>query len=910
MTRPLLRRSHAHWVVIIGFAGISVPVAAEDLFFEIHIQPVFRVKCAKCHGEKTQKAGLNVLRPSALRTGSESGRVIVAGKPHESSLFEMVSQGEMPPQDNEPLTGEEVELIRKWIADGAKFRDGGGERVVTQHEIGPLMLRRCAACHGERRREADLDLRTRASMLKGGRSGPAVVVGKLEESLLIRRIKAEEMPPRRKLKSASVKPIEATELAMLEKWIADGMPESPVGPDVATTEPDPLVSDEDRHFWSFRPPKAGAVPIVAHPTRVRNPIDAFVLRKLEAVGLSLSPEAGRATLLRRVHFDLTGLPPPPDAVDEFVNDPDQLAWEKLIERLLASPRYGERWAAHWLDVAGYADSEGGQDDDKIRPHIWRYRDYVVRAFNTDKPYDRFLHEQIAGDELADYENAELIDDEIYDNLTATAFLATAEDRTFANITNFVPDRLEVIADEIQVFSTAVLGLTVNCARCHSHKFDPIPQRDYYRLSAIFKDGLDEYDWLKPQGARSLGYVTTAERKAWETHDRRIAGQIEPLKEQLEREQDEDAKRRLEEQIGQLEARRTPEPRIRATWSRGVPSPTYILRRGNYSMPGRLVGPGVPSVLTDGRTPFEVAPPWPGAKKTGRRLALARWLTQPDHPLTARVMVNRIWKHHFGAGIVTTMENFGTTGASPTHPELLDWLAVQFVRHGWSIKQLHRLILTSSTYRQSSRVTPENQRLDSDGGLLSRMPLTRMDAEVVRDSLLAAAGQLDLTPGGPPDAVDERPDGLVTSKRTARGWRRSIYVLHRRRKIPTILERFDLPEVAPNCTERGVSIVAPQALHLLNNAMVFELAGHFANRIRDQAGSNPAMQIDRIHLVAHGRRPSDDERLLVLATLEELAQRWLAETQEDAVDAERTAAERALVNYCHAVMNSAEFLYID
>jgi len=798
------------------------------------------------------------------------------------------------------------------IADGARPLDEDGQPpTVTQHDIVPLMLLRCSTCHGQRRREADLDLRNKASMLKGGKSGPAVVPGKPAESLIIQRIQAEEMPPRRKLVSASVKPMTEAELKLLEEWIADGMPETPVGPDVATSEPDPLVSDQDRQFWSFQSPRSARHPVVVYTDGVRNPIDAFVLEKLEAEGLSLSTEADRVTLLRRIYFDLIGLPPSPEDATAFVSDPDPLAYERLVDRLLSSPQYGERWAAHWLDVAGYADSEGGQNLDKIRDHMWRYRDYVIRALNADKTYDRFLHEQIAGDELADYENTEVISDEVYDNLVATGFLATAADRTFANITNFVPDRLEVIADEIQIFSSAVLGLTITCARCHSHKFDPIPQRDYYRLAAIFKDGLDEHDWLKPGKARSLGCVPAADRKAWESHDGPIREQIATLEKQLETEKDDAQKEMLTEKIGQLKKQRKPEPRIRATWSRGAPSPTYILKRGNYLTPGRIVGPGVPSALTNGQTPFEFQPPWPGAEKSGRRLALARWLTERDNPLTARVMVNRIWKHHFGAGIVSTMENFGKTGTPPTHPELLDWLAVEFVRGDWSLKRLHRLILTSSTYRQDSLVTAANLRGDPGGKWLSRMPLTRMDAEVVRDSLLAVAGQLDFTPGGPPDPVEESAEGLVTSKRTAHGWRRSIYVLHRRTKIPTLLDTFDLPAAAPNCTQRGVSIVATQALQMLNNAMVFELAGQLAERVRIEAGSDPAARIDRIHLVALGRPPSHEEQAMALETLHSLAKQWLVESEGvDLEQRERLATKRALTNYCHAMINSAAFLYID
>src|SRR5688572_9347064 len=491
----------------------------------------------------------------------------------------------------------------------------------------PILLGHCAACHGAVRPEAGLDLRTRASILKGGKSGPALVPGKPDESLIIQKIRAGEMPPRAQLVEACVKPVEAAETESLVRWILEGAPEA-ARADVAGTAPDPLVTDEDRRFWSFRPPVDRVPPRVQSAALVRNPIDAFLLEKLEAKGLSFSPEAERLDLLRRASFDLTGLPPDPAEARAFAADPDPLAYEKRIERLLASPRHGERWGRIWLDLAGYADSEGKREQDLYRPHAYRYRDYVIRSFNADKPYDRFLLEQIAGDELADYEGAPEITPEIHDNLVATGFLRMAPDATWANITGFVQDRLEVIADEMDVLGSAVLGLTIKCARCHDHKIDPIPARDYYRLLGIFKGAFDEHDWLKPEikpgigpvsadrrPPRLLPHVTSEERREWESRNAAIDSEIAALEAGPK---SSDADRR----IGELRARRTPEPRIQALWDRGQPSPTYIYVRGDPLQPGRQVGPGVPSVLTDGKTPFIASPPWPGARTTGRRLAFA------------------------------------------------------------------------------------------------------------------------------------------------------------------------------------------------------------------------------------------------------------------------------------------------
>jgi hypothetical protein len=727
------------------------------------------------------------------------------------------------------------------------------------------------------------------------------------------------MPPRDRLVEASVRPVEPAETEVLARWVAAGVPEDTLRPDVATTTPDPLVTDKDRDFWAFRLARPVTAPAVRHAERVRNPIDAFVLQKLEQRGLTLSPEADRLTLMRRAYLDLTGLPPEPAEVRDYLADRAADAYEKMIDRLLASPRYGERWGRYWLDLAGYADSEGKREQDLPRPHAWRYRDYVIRSFNADKPFDRFLLEQLAGDELADYENAPEITPELYDNLVATGFLRMAPDPTWANITGFVPDRLEVIADEIDVLGSAVLGLTMKCARCHSHKYDPIPQRDYYRLADVFKGAYDEYDWLKPDvrpglgpvsqdvlGGRHLPYVTAAERREWEAHNARIQKEVEAMRPTRDKNDAEFKKEAAEIQnkVKSLQAKRLPEPRIQALWDRGEPSPTYIYRRGDPLSTGRLVGPGVPSVLTDGKTPFEAKPPWPGAKQTGRRLAFARWLVRPDHPLTARVAVNRVWKHHFGTGLVKTLGNFGKAGTPPSHPELLDWLAREFVRQGWSFKAMHRLMMTSATYRQGSAVTPEAQKLDSENTLFSRMPLTRLDAEALYDTLLLVAGRLDETRFGPGDAVQARPDGLVTPAGTDRGWRRIVYVRQTRKQIPTHLENFDFPQMNPNCVERRPSTVAPQALHLMNNGMVLRLAEHFAGRVRREAGADPAKQVEAVYLTALSRFPTDEERRVGVAALEKLAGRW-AENGDRA-----SAGLQALTTYCHAVVNSAEFLYVD
>lgn len=818
--------------------------------FEKEVRPILKAKCYRCHGTEAQKAELDLRTPDSIEKGGESGRIIDRKAPQKSTLYEHVHGRVMPPKGDGRLTDREISIICRWIKAGAKLPGIGPQsgRKINQHDVMPILQLRCAVCHGPRQREAGLDVRTRASLLRGGKSGPAIVLGKPKKSLILKRIHAGEMPPPRLLVKAAVKPFAKDEIETLTRWIAAGAPETSINPDVATRKPDPLVGDTDRRFWSFQPPKAASVPNVRNSRQVRTPIDAFILRRLEKKSLSLSREADRRTLIRRATIDLIGLPPTPVEVRAFVVDSSPNAYERLIDRLLTSPQYGERWAQYWLDLAGYSDSEGVVNSDPVRKHAYRYRDYVIRAFNADKPYNRFLIEQLAGDELARYANDGGVKPQIYDNLVATGFLRMAPDGTFESLTGFVPDRLGLIDSEIEIFSSAVLGLTMKCARCHSHKFDPIPQRDYYRLLAIFKGALDENDWLKPdrqsksppgRADRLLPFASVREIAAWK-------------------------------KSGGKKANR---PLIRALWDRGEPSPTYILKRGNYLTPGRLVGPGVPSVLTDGKTPFEVKPPWPGAGKTGRRLALARWITKPDHPLTARVIVNRIWKHHFRAGIVQTLDNFGKAGARPTHPELLDWLAVNFVRQGWSLKSLHRLVMTSSVYRQSSRVTAKHEQHDPQNVLLSRMPLKRLDAEVVRDSLLHIAGQLNLRPFGPADGVQARSDGLVTSVRRGTGWRRSIYILKRRTQPLTILKTFDAAQLNPNCVERRESIVAPQALFLKNNLMLHQLSAALAERIWKQTGGDAKAQIELALRLTTGRPPTAAEYRLLARSLQHLRQHW-------------------------------------
>jgi mono/diheme cytochrome c family protein len=945
------------------------PAAAGSPLFETAVAPILADKCGQCHSDAVQKAGLDLSSASGLRRGGESGEPLLDEASAEDSLLWLVIEGgEMPPPGEPPLSEAERQTIRQWMESGFAFREPArnGDAPPDHHDVTPILLLRCNACHGPRRQQGGLDLRTRESMLAGGKRGPAMIPGDADASLMVQRIESHACPPGDQLLKFFVRRPSEAEVQTLRDWIDAGAPLSDRPPDAQGGQPDRLVTAEDRQHWAFRPPRVDTE---------LNSIDQFIQRRLGEEGLQLSPPADRDTLIRRAHLDLIGMPPTLQQY-EFWHRHEAADWyARMIDRLLASERYGERWGRYWLDLAGYADSEGGISADPLRPVAWKYRDYVIRSFNRDKPYDQFLIEQLAGDELVDHENAERITPAMVERLVATGFLRMGIDETGSRTMNFVPERLKVIDDAITVVSSSVMGLTMQCARCHSHKYDPIPHRDYYRLKAVFQGALDEHDWDSFK-TRKLSVATAEHRRRMAEVNPPLESKIKRLEAELrngnaqlrlellrhhypEQSADENQKtlkalkradnnRTLEQKrlverlvkadlkadaeqptsvlelrqrlaatqrkIDLLRRKLVPPPTIRALWDRGRPSPTYILRGGEATKPGDPVGPGVPSVLTDGRTPFDVSKPFPGGTpKTGRRLAFAKWLTQPEHPLTARVLVNRVWYHHFGRGLVQTLENFGLQGGRPSHPELLDWLALRFVRKGWSIKHLHRLIMNSRTYRQSSRVSDEALRQDPENRLLSRMSLRRVDAEALRDSLLLVSGKLENTPGGIPDPVTVNRSGLVTANPTAgQGYRRSVYLQYRRTAMPTMMDTFDYPQMGPNCVRRPTSTVSPQALMLMNNGRVRQLAGEFARRVREElrsrgvgntaepAGADAVVEL--VYKMALSRRPTQRERELSTAALAEMRTGW----DTDAAP----AADRALETFCHTILNSAAFLFVD
>jgi hypothetical protein len=842
---------------------------------------------------------------------------------------------------------------------------GAGEKAPPQFEkdILPIVEAKCWRCHGAMQRKARLDLRTRAGMVKGGETGPALSPGSPERSEIWIKISADKMPPDGK----DPKLTEA-EKVVIRNWIESGAKANDKA-EASAEIADVQVTDADRDFWSFKKPVRPTVPAVKARERVRNAVDAFVLAALEKKGLTLSAEADRRTLIRRATFDLTGLPPTPEEVEAFQSDPAPDAYERMIDRLLASPGYGERWGRHWLDLAGYADSEGILDADYPRSAAWRYRDYVIRAFNDDKPYDRFLKEQIAGDELIEYwkvkESQKEFTPEQVDALVATGYLRCASDTSrpdFATIKNAPGYYFQTLDDTVRIVASSTLGLTLQCARCHSHKYDPIPQSDYYRVQAIFMSGYRPSQWV-PQAERRLFEATGAQEKESAAHNATVDAAIAPLKKQeaelrtrfgenlfndrlakLPESIREDVKvavntdpaKRTEVQkylaakfqnelrpadpavlakalsdaypefktksqeltsaIKVEEAKRRTLPEIRAFYDLPGEVRTHLLRRGDYLNPGPEVAPGAPAMLAATKAFSWNAPP-KEAKSSGRRLAFAEWLTQPDHPLTSRVLVNRLWLHHFGEGIVGTPDNFGKQGAPPSHPELLDWLATELVARGWSVKAMHRLILTSSTYRQVSTVDPQAAQTDPDNRLLWRQRMRRLEAEPLRDAVLSVSGSLNDQAFGSPVPMQRKGDGEVVTLADASGNRRSVYLQVRRSQPLTMLQVFDQPVMETNCTRRGVSTVSLQALTLLNSDFLTRQADAFATRVLKEKPDDPA---GYAVLVAFGRPPTETVRAKLTAFIEEQAGRYKT----------ADAKHKAVTDLCHMLLSANEFAYID
>jgi len=794
-----------------------------------------------------------------------------------------------------------------------------------EKEVKPLLAEHCLKCHGGGEKiRGGLRLTSREEILAGGDTGPAVDLKNHDASLFLKALSHKDdlrMPPKGKLGDK--------EIATLVKWVDAGLPYP--GGKAVVKEPKHkggVVTPESKNYWAYRPITRPAVPVVKTPG-VSNPVDAFVLAKLEAKGLTLNAPADPVALIRRVTYDLTGLPPTPPEVAAFVADPSDKAYEALVERLLQSPHYGEKWGRHWLDLVRYAETNGYERDGP-KPFVWRYRDYVIRSFNDDKPYDRFVREQIAGDEMTPWSA---------DNVIATGYyrLGTWDDEPVDPKQSLYDDYDDVVATTGQVF----LGMTMNCARCHDHKIDPIPQADYYRLLAFFVDVPRFSNDRNPRSSNNLSDVSPPEARAkYEAELKAREARIAELTKLMEKIEDEVIKRmpaedqrasegpdrpavisrRLKEFIKPdedkvyqqhkaevTELKKKPEPPNRelalsVNNALAKPPATHVLVRGSVHSPAAKVEPGFPAVLG-----FADPKPAPTGKSTGRRTALADWLVSKENPLPARVLANRLWQYHFGRGLVASSSDFGLFGTPPTHPELLDWLASEVRDGGWTLKRMHKLLMTSKTYRQAAAARPDALKADPENGLWWRYPMRRLNAEEVRDSVLAVSGKLSGHMFGPSVYPPIPKEVKAGQSVPGQGWgsatpeeasRRSVYAHVKRSLQVPILAQHDQADTDSSCPVRYTTTVPTQSLGLLNGEFTNEQAGYFAERLKKEAPAGLEAQVRRAVLLTTGRQASDAEVKADVAFVGRL------KTKHGLSD------DAALKQYCLLALNANEFVYVD
>ena len=849
-----------------------------------------------------------------------------------------------------------------------------------ESQVRPLLVNHCSDCHSAEAGdpEAGLSFDSRADFFAA--EGVAVA-GKPEESLLVKVVRYDsdqQMPPDGKLPDKAI--------ATIEEWVRRGLPWPDDGKAARVTTFDIAARKADH--WCWQQPERCDPPAVSAADWCRSDIDRFVLARLEAAGLEPAPLAPREVLMRRASEILTGLPADPADVARITADPDPLAFERYVDELLASPHYGERFARHWLDVAGYADSNGQVEADSLRPHAWRYRDYVVDSLNADKPWDLFLTEQLAGDELAGVVDGEtqeaVLDPTRRELLVATGFLRTAPDGTGDRPADAILARNEVVAEQLKVVSSSLLGLTVGCAQCHDHRFDPITQADYYRLRAIFEPVFDTETWRNP--AQRLCSLATPEDRAAAAEIEKQAAEIDADAKTMEKtfldeifekeivklpEEDREPYREAratpkgeqtpeqqalikkypsalalysldlydKEASNKVKARRAEATELRKTKPteqflrvalevRDRLPETPLLHRGDPAQPKDVIAPGELSILAGPAVlPFEPAAVDGGS--SGRRLAYARWLTSGDHPLLARVLVNRFWMHHFGEGLVASEGDFGLAGELPSHPALLDWLARRFMADGWRLKPLHRLLVTSTAYRQQARNRDAEKR-DPDNRLLARWQVRRLDAESIRDAMLAVSNMLSSEQGGPALSVGRDDLGRIVIGQEqynvngdivgieggeAKESRRSLYVLRRRSTPLTSLATFDAPTMLPNCEQRISSTVAPQSLFMLNDTFVLETSQAITTRLREEHAGDLRAQLTRVWLLLTSHEPTADDLNeglgFVAEQAESLRQKHAAEAKPTADDAAPPDPQaEAVASYCQVLLSSSRFLYVE
>ena len=786
------------------------------------------------------------------------------------------------------------------FANNLRADDQDGKRFF-ETKIRPIFVKHCYECHGADLQENKLRVDSLEALNRGGKAGSFIVAGKPEKSLLITAISYQvpdlQMPPEKKLGER--------EIADLTAWVKMGAPH----PD--RTAGGPAVVEkfnlaEGKKFWSFQPIVDHPLPAVKNSELPKNGVDAFVLAQLEAKDVRPAPPADKLTLLRRATFDLTGLPPTPDEIAAFLKDDSPTAFAAVVDRLLESPHYGERWGRHWLDVARYADSNG-LDENVAHGNAWRYRDYVVRSLNADKPYDQFLVEQLAGDLLPPTDDIGLR----HDRLIATGFLSLGP-KVLAEVDKTKME-MDILDEQLDTVGRSLLGLTFGCARCHDHKFDPIRAEDYYALVGIFKSTrtMETYTTIAKWWENPLAPAADVQRKA--VLDKMVAEQKAAL-DALQKKFKEELQAKLKpaelpkdfetqfaaEVQTELKIRHEELARLTATVpvinsamgvSEGKVTDVPIHIRGSHLALGEVAQRGFPIVLVSTEQPKLPA------DRSGR-LELANWLVRRDHPLTARIMVNRIWRWHFGQGLVSTTDNFGKLGERPSHPELLDWLATRFIDGGWSLKKMHRLIMLSQTYQQSSAFDAQGAAADPENRLYWRMPLRRLEAEEIRDALLASSGLLDRTPGTSLLHVGNREflfdhtskDGTKYDSR-----KRSLYLPVIRNNLYDVFQLFDATDATVLDGNRATTVVAPQALFMLNSDLVLAASKGLADSVMAETAS-PSARVEGLYLRTFGRP----------ATAKEV-ERAMAH-----VERQRTAGKseaEAWASFGHVLFSANEFIYL-
>jgi hypothetical protein len=775
-------------------------------------------------------------------------------------------------------------------------------------KIRPLFVAKCYECHGPKKQESGLRLDTYDGIIAGGDSGPAIEPDSAEESLLINAVGYEneelQMPPEG--------PLTKQQVADLKRWIDLGAPH-PDADDKKRPRRSKIDIEEGRDFWSFRPIANSKLPDVQNASWVNAPIDFFILARLENKDLEPNHPADKPTLIRRATFDLTGLPPTPAEIKAFLADESPQAFATVVDRLLASPVYGERWGRHWLDVARYADSNG-LDENIAHGNAWRYRDYVVAAFNQDKPFDQFLVEQLAGDLVASDDIATQ-----HERLIATGFLSLGP-KVLAEVDETKME-MDIVDEQIDTVSRAFMGLTFGCARCHDHKFDPLRSEDYYALAGVFKSTRTMEHFKKIARWNEVSIATPDDVASKKTHDEKIAATKTKLAEvsrdateQLKKERGAGFKppsdveklfpepvraelKGLKDELAQLE-KSAPELPTAMGVTDGKVNNVRVHLRGSHLSQGKLAVRAVPAVFRNDSVPkFN--------EQQSGRLQLAQWLVAEEHPLTSRVIVNRIWRWHFGRGLVESTDNFGQLGSRPSHPLLLDWLARRFVQSGWSIKQLHRTIMLSATYQMSGQYEQQKVDIDPENRLLWRMNLRRLEAEEIRDSVLATAGTLDRKMCGTLLHVKNREFIFNHTSKDETSYdsnRRSLYLPVVRNNLYGVFSLFDYSDASTTTGNRSTTVVAPQLLFVMNSDFVIGASEQLARNTLNSNVMDDAERIRQLVLLCHGREPTDEHVETALHYLK-LARAEFASDSRDEIELQSWAS------LCHVTLACNAFIYV-